>query len=90
METSRVITKRLLAKALSKELFGKKNQVDSRIKVNSLVKFGKLLRERMADVGTDVQDQFSPGFVSKKFLIYQELSENEEVKERLAKEIRKP
>lgn len=78
IETNRLITKRLLGKNLSRVLFGKKNEVDRRIKVNSLVKFVKLFRERMCRVRSG---KFFPGFFSRPYVQYKELSKSEEVKE---------
>ena len=81
METNKVVTKRLLAKNLSRVLFGKRNEVDRRIKVNSLVKLVKLCRERMCCVRSS---KFFPGFFSKNYLKYEKLSTSKDVLERLS------
>ena len=62
-------------------LFGKKNEVDRRIKLNSLVKFVKLLKERRYRVSSG---KFFPGFFSKNYLKYQRLSKSNEVLEHIS------
>jgi hypothetical protein len=76
LETSRLTTRRLLAKAISKELFniGK----DARVKVSALLEFKKLERKNIFLIE---DSKFSPGFFNKTVLIYKNLAKNKEVKE---------
>lgn len=84
-KTSWVITKRLLAKTLSQDLFEKKNGIHPKIKVTALASFGELRDERI--FCTEISG-FCLGFLTRNFLMYQFLGEQEEVKKLLRMEKR--
>ena len=82
LETNIVTTKRFLAKLFSSELLSNKNGIDDRLKIYSLSEFKKPNRRKLFLIDTE-NCQFFPGFFSRSFLEFQELSKKEEVKELL-------
>jgi len=80
LETNIVTTKRFLAKLFSSELLGNNNGIDDRLKVYSLSELKKPNRKKLFSIDNYA---FFPGFFNRSFIQFQELSENEEVKELL-------
>ena len=78
LETTALITSRCLAKAISKKLFKTNKFIDPTINITPLSNFQRCKREKLFSIP---KSSFYPGYFSKTILKFDELLENEQVKE---------
>ena len=78
LQTTALITSRCLARSISKELFKTNNLIDPTIHISPLSNFQECDREKLFPIP---ESEFYPGYFSRAILRFEELLENQQVKE---------